>query len=69
MFGKFKRAMKLNQQDKPTDEEWSEGLERQGGLEKNDFLAMVLSAMIVILPICLLLLLFLVLVCGLFLLF
>ncbi len=56
MFDKFKKVMKLREGKQISDEEWAENLERQGGLEKNDFLAMVLSALIVILPVCLLLL-------------
>lgn len=68
MFEKFKKVMKLNEGKQPTDEEWNEGLERQGGLEKNDFLAMVISAMIMILPICLILLILITVVCALFLL-
>ena len=48
--------MDLKKDKQVSDEEWAESLERQGGLEKNDFLAMVLSALIVILPICLVLL-------------
>ncbi|MBE6599370.1 MAG: hypothetical protein E7638_08020 [Ruminococcaceae bacterium] len=56
MFNKFKRIMKLREGKQLSDEEWNEAMERQGGLEKNDFLAMVLSALIVILPVCLILL-------------
>lgn len=68
MFEKFKKVMKLNEGKQPNDEEWNEGLERNGGLEKNDFLAMLISAMIMILPICLILLILITVICSLFLL-
>lgn len=67
-MNKFKKVMDLNKGKQPTDEEWNEAMEQQGGLEKNDFLAMVLSAALVILPVCLLLLVLLAAVCCLFLL-
>ena len=68
MFSKYKRIMKLRAGKQSTDEEWQEDLARQGGLEKNDFAAMVIAAMLVILPVCAILLLALVAVCCLFLL-
>ncbi len=68
MFEKFKRVIKAHEGKQLTNNEWNEGLKRQGGLEKYDFLAMVIAASVVIIPVCLVLLVILSAVCCLFLL-
>lgn len=60
--------MKLHERDHVDDDDWNAQLEANGGLEKHDFLAMVLAAFIVIVPVCLVILLVIVLVSCLFLL-
>lgn len=60
--------MKLHERDYVDDDDWNAQLEANGGLEKHDFLAMVLAAFIVIVPVCLVILLVIVLVSCLFLL-
>ena len=48
LFGKFK---KLKKYDPEVERKFREDIEAAGGLEKNDVLAMILSALLVILPI------------------
>lgn len=68
MFDKFRKIMKLREKDHVDDDDWNAQLEANGGLEKHDFLAMVIAAMIIIVPVCLVILLIIVLLSCLFLL-
>lgn len=61
------RLRKLRKYDPERERELREGIEAAGGLEKNDLKAMILSALIVILPIALGILLLFALVAWLFL--
>lgn len=61
------RLRKLRKYDPERERELRDGIEAAGGLEKNDLKAMILSALIVILPIALGILLLFALVAWLFL--
>ena len=61
------RLRKLRKYDPERERELRDGIEAAGGLEKNDLKAMILSALIVILPIALGILLLVALVAWLFL--
>ena len=61
------RLRKLQKYDPERERELRDGIEAAGGLEKNDLKAMILSALIVILPIALGILLLFALVAWLFL--
>ena len=56
---------RLKPDDPEKREELQNEIQRQGGLEKGDMLAMILAALGTILPICLVILLFIVFVAGL----
>ena len=53
----LKRFRALKRDNSEKEASFNEQLKREGGLEKGDFSAMVVSALIVFLPICLILLL------------
>lgn len=61
------RLRKLRKYDPERERELRDGIEAAGGLEKNDLKAMILSALIVILPVALGILLLFALVAWLFL--
>ncbi len=63
----IRRLRKLRKFDPERERELRDGIEAAGGLEKNDLKAMILSALIVILPIALGILLLFALVAWLFL--
>lgn len=48
---------RLKKPDEEKAKELRENIRKEGGLEKNDFLAMMISAFIVIIPVCLVVLL------------
>ncbi len=66
--GLFRRFRELKKDNSEKEEILKQELEAEGGLEKGDMTALILSSLIVIVPICLVLLLVLVAVAGLFLL-
>lgn len=56
----FDKLKSLKKYDPKAEQELYDEIQASGGLEKNDLLAMILSAMLVIMPIVILLFLFIV---------